>query len=331
MALSRPSFPANKNLWIGVVGALVIVGLLVGTSAFESMGIGQRSIDVEFVQAAGIRGGDKVKVAGIDVGQVKSVELEGGHVLAVVDVDNTVHLGSDAQATIKMSTLLGARYVELDPGDGTGLPDDRIPVANTNVPYDLADIVQVGTPKFEAIDADKIAESLALLNRQLGDSPALTAQALNSVGALAKVIDTRRAEVDTLLRNLDQVTTVLDDNRNSILSIIAQGEAITDRVVERQVLVTQLLDDVATLTRQLEEIGAQNQDQFGPTIQTLNTMSEGLEKNRENLDHLLEIMPVTARQLNNATGDGPYANLALPWLFPDNWLCLVRVVEGCVP
>ena len=71
-----------------------------------------------------------------------------------------MNLGPDARATIKMSTLLGAHYVELDPGDGTGLPDDRIPVANTNVPYDLSDVVQVGTPKFEAIDADKIAESL---------------------------------------------------------------------------------------------------------------------------------------------------------------------------
>ena len=78
-------------------------------------------------------------------------------------------------------------------------------------------------------------------------------------------------------------------------------------------------------------MGVQNEDQFGPTIQTLNTMSEGLKKNKENIDHLLKIMPVTVRHLNNALGDGHYANLSLPWLFPDNWLCFVRVVEGCVP
>ena len=44
------------------------------------------SIDVEFAQAAGMKTGDKVKVAGIDVGEVKSMELEGDHVLAVLDV-----------------------------------------------------------------------------------------------------------------------------------------------------------------------------------------------------------------------------------------------------
>ena len=171
MAFPRPYFRRNKAFWIGLLGAAVIVVLMFGSSAIKQMGFGHTSIDVEFAQAAGMKTGDKVKVAGIDVGEVKSLELEGDHVLAVVDVQNDLNLGPDARATIKMSTLLGAHYVELDPGDGSGLPDDRIPVENTNVPYDLSDIVQIGTPKFEAIDADKIAESLELLNRQLGDSP----------------------------------------------------------------------------------------------------------------------------------------------------------------
>ena len=62
----------------------------------------------------------------------------------------------------------------------------------------------------------------------------------------------------------------------------------------------------------------------------IQTISAGLEKNRANLRKLLEILPITARATTNVIGDGPYANGYLPWgLFPDNWLCTARVVDGC--
>ncbi|RDI62985.1 hypothetical protein DFR76_1111, partial [Nocardia pseudobrasiliensis] len=78
-----------------------------------------------------------------------------------------------------------------------------------------------------------------------------------------------------------------------------------------------------------QQIGSENNDQFGPTIVQLNTIAEGLQKNRDNLDRLLSIMPVSLRYFNNSFGNGPYGEVALPWLFPDNWLCFARVNEGC--
>ncbi|MFE3028115.1 mammalian cell entry protein, partial [Nocardia tengchongensis] len=32
---------------------------------------------------------------------------------------------------------------------------------------------------------------------------------------------------------------------------------------------------------------------------------------------------------NNVFGNGNYGEVALPWLFPDNWLCFAQVNEGC--
>lgn len=111
--------------------------------------------------------------------------------------------------------------------------------------------------------------------------------------------------------------------------MITQGEAIANRVMERQGLLRSLLDNIATLSRQLQEIGAQNDNQFGPTLQQLNTMAEGLQKNKDNLDRLLSIMPPSVRQFNNVFGNGNYGEVGLPWLFPDNWLCFAHVAEGC--
>ncbi|WP_228822358.1 MCE family protein [Nocardia farcinica] len=326
----RRRFDSNRYFWLGVLGAILVVVLLAVSSVFRLLGVGQQEIKAEFVQAAGIKVGDKVNAAGVSIGTVSGAEIEGDHVLLTLNVDKSVELGPDAKASIKMATLLGARYVDLVPGDGSGLPDGRIPVSNTTVPYDLADVVQIGTPKFEELDTAKLAESLNLINQQMGDSPQLTAQALDSVGALAKIIDTRREQVDTLLKDLDRVTGILADNRNSMLLVITQGEAIANRVMERQDLLRQLLDNIATLTRQLQQIGADNNNQIGPTIDQLNTMAEGLQKNKDNLDRLLSILPPSLRYLSNSWGgNGPYVDVAVPWLFPDNWLCFAQVIEGC--
>ena len=99
--------------------------------------------------------------------------------------------------------------------------------------------------------------------------------------------------------------------------------------MERQGLITKLLDNVATLTKQLQQIGAENNNQLGPTIEQLNTMAQGLQKNKDNLDRMFQIMPVALRQFNNVFGNGPYGEVGVPWLFPDNWLCFARVIEGC--
>ncbi|SUA40920.1 MCE family protein [Nocardia africana] len=301
----RNRFESNRFFWLGVIGAVLIVVLLVVSSGYKKLGVGTKDVQAEFVQTAGVQTGDKVNLAGVPVGTVAGAKLEGDHVLITLHVNNDVKLGPDARASIKMATLLGARYVDLDPGNGKGLPGNRIHKSNTKVPYDLADVVQIGTPKFEALDTQKLAESLKVLGDQIDGSPQLTAQALDSVGALAKTINDRRDQVDGLLKDLDKVTKILGDNRNSLLLVITQGEAIASRVMERQELLKQLLNNTATLTKQLQQIGAENNNQLGPTIEQLNTMAQGLQKNKDNLDKLLTIMPASLRQFNNVFGNGP--------------------------
>ncbi|GAB0104631.1 MCE family protein [Nocardia sp. JMUB6875] len=329
MTKLKSRFNANRNFWLGAFGVALIAALLLGSTAYKQVGLGKNSVKAEFVQTAGIKVGDKVDVSGVPVGTVSGAELEGDHVLITLKIDSDVKLGPDAKAAIKMATLLGARYVDLTPGDGSGLKGNRIPKNNTVVPYNLADVVQEGTPKFEELDTKKLADSLNVINQQMGDTPQMTVQALDSIGALAKTMNNRKEQVDQLLKDLDRVTKILGDNRNSLLLVITQGEAIANRVMERQGLLKSLLDNIATLSGQLQAIGAANDNKFGPTLQQLNTMAEGLQKNKDNLDRLLSIMPPSIRQFNNAFGNGNYGEVALPWLFPDNWLCFAQVNEGC--
>ncbi|WP_433682569.1 MCE family protein [Nocardia sp. CA-119907] len=324
----------NRLLWLGFLAAGSVVVLLVGSSALSQAHLGDKTIHAEFAQAAGLRSGASVDVSGIEVGSVSAVRLDGAKVIVDLQVRKDLRLGPDASAAIKMTTILGKLHVELLPGNGKGLPDSRIPLKQTSVPYNLGKVIQDPVYKssferIERLDPAELRQSLDVLSQQMGDSPQLTVEALNSIGALAKVINDRRDEVDTLLKSMDQVAQLASDNRNSVLLLLTRGEAIGNAVALRQSLLKQLLDNVASLSRLLQEMGLENQDQLGPLIQNLNIMSEGLEKNRDNLDSLYEIMPVALRQFNNALGNGPYGDVWAPWVFPDNWLCFAQAVQGC--
>ncbi|WP_405495829.1 MlaD family protein [Nocardia sp. NBC_00511] len=329
-----PGFLANRYLRLGLFAAGFVVLLLVGSTVLQQARLGDKTIHAEFEQAAGLRPGATVDVSGIEVGQVSAVALDNGKVLVAMKVHDDIKLGDDARAAIKMSTILGRLHVELTPGQGKSLPGDRIKLDHTAVPYNLGKVVQdpqykQSFDRIERLDPQKLRQALDLVDQQMGDSPQLTVQALDSVGALAKVINDRRDEVDTLLKGMDTVSQLASDNQNSVLLLLTRGEAIGNAVQQRQALLKQLLDNVASLSKLLQQMGLENNNQLAPLIGDLNTMSEGLTKNKGNLDRLYQVMPVTLRQFNNVLGDGPYGNVYAPWLFPDNWLCFAQAVAGC--
>lgn len=324
----------NRYLRSGLLASLAVIALLVGSTVIKQARLGDKTLHAEFAQAAGLKSGATVDISGIEVGQVTSVRLAGDKVAVDMKVRRDLRLGADAHAAIKLSTILGRLHIDLTPGDGKGLPGSLIRLDHTSVPYNLGKVVQDPQYKnqferIEGIDPAKLRQALDAVSQQMGDSPQLAVQALDSIGSLAKVINDRRDSVDSLLKGLDTVSQLASDNQNSVLLLLTQGQAIGTAVQKRQDLLRSLLDNVASLSKTLQDMGVENNNQIGPLITNLNTMSEGLQKNKDNLDRLYQIMPVALRQFNNALGDGPYGNVYAPWLFPDNWLCFAQAIQGC--
>ncbi|MAU81123.1 MCE family protein [Gordonia sp. NPDC062954] len=325
----RNHYNENRRMWYGAIGAVVIVLLTLGVVGIAQAHLGKKTYIGEFAQAGGIRPGDKVRVAGIDVGEVSATELAGNQVDVTMKVDQDVDVTANGSAEIKMSTLLGQRYVDVSLGDSPD-PLDGERITDTRVPYDLQKTIEEGTPIIAGIDDVELSESIRTLNRQLAGAPAVTKPTLDSLTEMSKVITNRRDQINQLVSDTKAVTGIVDDSQAQLSIIVGQGQQLAEKIAAREALVTRMLDGIAQLTEQARAVAAENGNQFAPIMANLNTMSQGLEKNRENLRKMLEILPVTTRVTNNTMGDGPYANGYLPWgIFPDNWLCTARVVDGC--
>src|SRR3954449_9512409 len=110
-------FRQRNPVVIGAV-SLAVVALLV-LAAFRAQDLpvigGGDTYYAAFKESGGLKANDEVRIAGVRVGKVESVALEGDHVRVTFRVDTASGFGDDTHAAIKVKTLLGAMYLSLEP------------------------------------------------------------------------------------------------------------------------------------------------------------------------------------------------------------------------
>ena len=145
-------------LFIGAfVGLAFMVGIL---HLFEKT----YTVKAVFNDAAGVRSGVNVKVAGIKAGRVTGIKADRqqGKVIVSFVVNKGVHLGPDTHAEVALETLLGTKFLRLSgpvvqpylekmPDAQRVIPNDR-----TKTPFDVFDLVKVGTRSVQATDTGKL-------------------------------------------------------------------------------------------------------------------------------------------------------------------------------
>src|SRR5258708_10147344 len=121
-ATSRISrLPRNR---LTTVAAVVLAGLLVAGAAFvvRQIFFGPKTITAYFTSATAIYPSDEVRVSGVKVGTIKSIEPQGTKAKMTLHVDHDVPIPADAKAVIVTHNLLAARYIELTPSYRTSGP-----------------------------------------------------------------------------------------------------------------------------------------------------------------------------------------------------------------
>ncbi|WP_084759816.1 MCE family protein [Nocardia mangyaensis] len=317
----------DKALRTGLIAVLVLTLVLVGLLVINSLHLGTRTVRAEFAQAAGVAAGDPVTWAGIPVGTVTGTRLAGDRVEVTLTVDNEVTLGTDTAAAIKLTTLLGSRYVELRSSGGGELRENRIPLSQTSVPYDLETALQDATTTFDQLDADQIAESMTALSQGLDGVPSLVPGILRDIRSLSNVIATRRDQIGTLLTSTDQVSTVIRTQQAELASVVGQGGIVLREILARQDALHRLLDATTTLVQRLEPIVVGGRAEIEQLLTDLRDMTAMMAGHDDLLRSILQILPVPWRMFANATGTGAELNANAPdGAFVDSWMCALSAI-----
>lgn len=314
---------AVNKIWLGAAVLVLIAVLVAVLLGVKRAALGYASYQAEFLQAAQLGAGNPVMIAGISVGTVTGTRLAGDHVVAEFTVRDSLLLPDQTRAAIKLTALLGSRYLELTPL-GTGAMQPRIiPLTRTAVPYDLQATLTDATTTFEAVDADKISQSLQTLTQGLTGVPEALPQALDNIKSLAQIIAVRRDQLGALLRSVDTVTATIRDQKANLGSLVLQGRTLLGDVVTRRAAVQQLLTSTTALIQTVSRL-LQDAPGFDKTLAALRNFTQMIASHDALLRNTLQALPIPLRNLANATGSGTAIDLNVPaGILVDSWMCAI--------
>ncbi len=329
-AAATAARPQRDTAAIGVAGLAVITALtlLALNSGTIIRGFTTTTYHADFAEAGGLAAGDTVRVAGLVMGTVQDVTLQGSHVAVTFSVRHGGHLGTGTGAAIRTATVLGTRYLALLPGGPGTLPAGAtIPLARTQSPYNLTEILSTLTTKASAINTGQLARSFDTIAATLAGAPPELRSALAGVRALSETIASRDAALGQLLQGASEVTGVLAQRSRQIGTLITDGNELLGTLYQRRAEIRLLLVNVTAVAGQLKGLALDNARQLGPALAQLQAVLALLNRNAGNITAAIAGLQRYAGGLGEVAGGGPWFYAYLQNIVPAN---LVPVVPGAL-
>jgi phospholipid/cholesterol/gamma-HCH transport system substrate-binding protein len=302
-------FRERNPVVIGAISLVVLAGLLLASFNASSLPVigGGDVYRAAFTEAGGLKANDEVRIAGVRVGKVESVELDGDHVQVTFRVDSDAEFGQETRAAIKVKTLLGSMFLAIEPaGDGQLDEDSEIPVERTQSPYDVVEAFTGLAETSEEIDTDQLAESLTTLADLSRNTPEEFRGALKGVSALSANVAAKNEEIGELLRNLEKVSGVLDERDEDIIALMRDADVLFQALVKRRESIHRLLVATSDLSRELGALVRESRADLKPALTNLENVVQVLNKNEDNIDNSLRLMAPFYKVFANTLGNGPW-------------------------
>ncbi len=306
--MSKP-FRERNPVVVGAISLAVVAALILAAFNAQNLPIigGGDVYYAAFKEAGGLKANDEVRIAGVRVGKVEKVELDGDHVKVTFRIEDPADFGKDTRADIKVKTLLGAMFLALEPaGSGQLSAGSEIPVSRTSSPYDVVKAFSGLAETSDRIDTDQLAQSRTTLADLPRTTPEEVRSALAGGSRLSTNIAAKNDQINTLLGNLQNVSEVLDARDQDIVGLMRDSDVLFRALVKRRDSVHRLLVSTTTLSTELTALVRQSRADLQPALSHLQSVVDVLNKNEDNIDNSLRLMAPFYRVFANTLGNGPW-------------------------
>lgn len=311
--MSIKNFRERSPILIGIIS---ILALAAGTTfAFSINKLpalkSAYEITAEFRDAAGLTTENQVRVAGIKVGTVARVELDGDQVLVTMEIDNGTQIPQDAFAEIKLATILGTKFVDIEAkGGGPFLePGDNIDITNTAIPYEIYQASNQGTNVLEDLDGQAVNDMLAELAKLVKVSKEELGEALSGLNELGTGLNEKQEDIRSLLANANDLTGLLADEGDEINDLISSSDAVLGTLAAKREEVQSLLEATKLMSGQLSDILRNNRQNVDEILTKLHRALVVLDRNVAHLDVALEYAGPSSRYFGSIVQQGRWADI----------------------
>ncbi|WP_285032737.1 MCE family protein [Mycolicibacterium sp. lyk4-40-TYG-92] len=307
---------------MGIVGVAVVVAIVAGALGYDKLPFftaAKTSYSAYFADSNGIDTGAPVQVSGFQVGAVTGVDLDGDRVRITFYVDKNIPLGNRTEAAIKAKSLLGAKVLQITPRGGGHL-DAPITIDRTTPTYELPDALGDLAQTINALNTDRLNESLSMLASTFKDTPPQFKRAVEGVARFSQVLNERDGQLRDLLLNANKSTSVLAQRSDQVVGMIVNTNALLAQLQTQSAALEQISGNISALSRQVSGFVTDNRSQLHGALDKLNGVLAIVDGRKDRIQQSLKLLNTYAMSLGEAVSSGPFFKAYVANLLPGQFV-----------
>jgi len=300
----------RRDRWVFGIAAIVLAGALAagGVLAYHVINHA-RQVTAYFAESIGVYPGSTVRVLGVPVGTVDSVQPAGSRVKVTMTLNNGVAVPARVSAVVIAPSVVADRYIQLTPAytSGNQISDGAvIPVARTAVPAEVDQVYASLAKLANAFGPNGVNKHGALSDLIKTGAANLTGngtylrQMITEFGGLSKTLGDSSGNLFATLAYLQQFTTMLKNNDGQVRLAESQlAEVSAFLASDRRDMAAAITDLSVALNRVKGFIGG-NRTLIESNVSKLAAITSLLVRERASLAEALDVAPLAADNLVHA-------------------------------
>lgn len=224
--------------------------------------------------------GNKVKVRGVEIGRVGSVELVGTEVVIVLEIDRDKLEGipADVAADIRSTTVFGAKYVELVPrsADGTGQLEAGATLETLGVTTEVNTVFDSLEKVLSGVDVTDLNHTLTVLAETLSGRGDQIADVAERADAYLTRLQPLLPQLRRDLLEVARFARTASEISPAMIAILRNATVTAGTIVDRRTALHRLLVDLSILGGRGAEVLGVNADALGTLVRGVRLSSESL-------------------------------------------------------
>lgn len=311
-----------QNKAFGILWRLAVyVGVcLAGTFALIAI-YGQWRFEKEttynavFSSVSGLKGGNFVRIAGVEVGKVEAIKIQDDATAKVTfSADDSVILTHGTKAVIRYDDLIGGRYLALEdgPGDPKKLPPGAtIALSQTAPALDLDALIGGFRPLFRALDPQQVnALSGQLIAAFQGEGPTI-GTILSQTAALTNTLADRDDLIGQVVVNLNTVLGSLGDRTDKLGSAIDSLSELVHGLENRRQDIANSVAYADAAAGGIADLLAQARPPLQKVVHETDRTAGNVLADHDYFDDLLKTLPEAYQVLGRQGLQGDFFNFYL--------------------
>ena len=306
--------PNRKRL--ATIAAIALAVALVAGAVFlvRQVFFGPNTITAYFPTATAVYPGDEVRVSGVKVGKIESIEPEGTQTKMTLKVDRDVPVPAEAKAVIVAQNLVAARYVQLTPAyrngngptmrDGAVIPSDRtaVPVEWDDVKTQLMRLATELGPKEGAqggVSDTSVSRFIDSAANAIGGNGDKLRQTLAQLSGVARVFAEGSGNIVDIIKNLQIFVTALHDSKEQIVLFGNRLASLSSVLNDNRSDLDAALSDLSVALGEVQRFVAGSRNQASEQIQRLGSLTQVIVDHKMAFENVLHIVPNAIANFNN--------------------------------